>query len=162
MKVNVMPVAPQFVPQFQSFVRDPTHAFAVDPEILHLPNGQVHAFGPDTYYDDWFAKAAAKTYVSCEELIDRMEDHYPADAQANIVERCFISGVVELPGGAHPSSMPPAYGWDMKAFKAYADSAKDPGDWATAAERFVGASEADYLASVGGKEAVAALPLPVF
>ena len=47
MKVNVMTVAPQFVPQFQSFVRDPTHAFAVDPEILHLPNGQVHAFGPD-------------------------------------------------------------------------------------------------------------------
>jgi hypothetical protein len=44
-------------------------------------------------------------------------------------ERAFISGVTHLSGGAHPSSMPPAYGWDMKALKAYADAAKDPGDW---------------------------------
>ena len=33
--------------------------------------------------------------------------------------------VVEMPGGAHPSSMPPAYGWDMKAFRAYSDAAWD-------------------------------------
>ncbi|MDP3675607.1 MAG: CoA-transferase [Novosphingobium sp.] len=141
-------------------------ALKLDAALLHVNRsdwrGNVHAFGPDTYYDDWFAKAAAKTYVSCEELVDRMEDHYPKEAQANIVERCFISGVVELPGGAHPSSMPPAYGWDIKTLKAYADAAKDPGDWAAVAERFVGGSEADYLASVGGNEAVAALPLPVF
>jgi glutaconate CoA-transferase subunit A len=44
---------------------------------------------------------------SCEELVDRMEDHYPDQAQANVVERAFISGVTHLPGGAHPSSMPP-------------------------------------------------------
>jgi len=30
-------------------------------------------------------KAAAKTFVSCEELVDRMEDHYPDQAQANIL-----------------------------------------------------------------------------
>ena len=141
-------------------------ALKLDAALLHVNRadrrGNIQAFGPDVYYDEWFARAAAKTYVSCEELVDAMEDHYPADAQANIVERCFISGVVELPGGAHPSSMPPAYGWDMKAFKAYADAAKDPGEWGAVEERFVGASEADYLASVGGKEAVAALPLPVF
>ena len=50
----------------------------------------------------------------------------------------------------------------MKAFKAYSDAAKDPGDWSAVADRFVGASEADYLNSIGGKEAVAALPLPIF
>jgi glutaconate CoA-transferase subunit A len=50
----------------------------------------------------------------------------------------------------------------MKAFKAYADAAKDPGDWAAVADRFVGKSEADYLNSFGGKEAVAVLPLPIF
>lgn len=49
----------------------------------------------------------------------------------------------------------------MKAFKAYTDAAKDPGDW-NGSGRFVGASEADYLATFGGKEAVAALPLPIF
>jgi len=58
--------------------------------------------------------------------------------------------------------MSPDYGWDMKVLKAYADSARDPGDWSAVADRFVGADEASYLASFGGKEAVAALPLPIF
>lgn len=141
-------------------------ALKLDAALLHVNRsdwrGNVQVFGPDVYYDEWFARAAARTYVSCEELVDRMEDHYPGDAQHSIVERAFISGVTELPGGAHPSSFPPHYGWDMKAFKAYADAAKDPGDWAAVADRFVGASEADYLATLGGKEAVAALPLPIF
>ena len=48
------------------------------------------------------------------------------------------------------------------AFKAYAGAAKDPGDWAAVADRFVGASEEAYLESIGGKEAVAGLPLPIF
>ncbi len=141
-------------------------ALKLDAALLHVNRcdrrGNLQAFGPDVYYDEWFARAAAKTFVSCEELVEAMEDSYPGDAQANIVERCFVSGVVEIPGGAHPSSMPPAYGWDMKALKAYADAAKDPGDWAAAADRFVGANETEYLAGFGGKNGVAALPLPIF
>ena len=50
----------------------------------------------------------------------------------------------------------------MKAFKAYTDAAKDSGDWNAVKDRFVAASEAEYLANNGGKEAVAALPLPIF
>lgn len=141
-------------------------ALKLDAALLHVNRsdwrGNVQVFGPDVYYDEWFARAAARTYVSCEELVDRMEDHYPGDAQANIVERAFISGVTEIPCGAHPSSMPPHYGWDMKAFKVYTDAAKEPGVWTEVAERFVGKSEADYLAAAGGREAVAALPLPIF
>jgi len=141
-------------------------ALRLDAAILHVNRsdwrGNVQLLGPDAYYDEWFAKAAAATYVSCEELVDRIEDHYPDDAKANVFERCFVTGVVEMPGGAHPSSLPPAYGWDMKALKDYANAAKDPGDWAAVADRFVGASEAAYLESIGGKEAVAALPLPIF
>lgn len=141
-------------------------AIRLDAALLHVNRsdwrGNIQLFGPDLYYDEWFARAAAKTYVSCEELVDRMEDHYPEDAQASVVERCFISGVTELPGGAHPSSMPPHYGWDLKALRDYTAAAKDPGDWSAVADRFVGASEADYVAANGGLEAVAALPLPIF
>lgn len=141
-------------------------ALKLDAALLHVNRadhrGNVQLLGPDVYYDEWFARASDRTYVSCEELVPAMEDAYPADAQASIVERCFISGVVEIPGGAHPSSMPPLYGWDMKAFKAYAGAAKDPGDWGAVASRFVGANEADYLAAHGGLEAVRALPLPIF
>ena len=141
-------------------------ALRLDAALIHVNRsdwrGNVQVLGPDSYYDEWFAKAAAKSFVSCEELVDRMEDHYPHDAQANVFERCFVTGVVEMPGGAHPSSMPPLYGWDMQALKAYADAARDPGDWSAVADRFVGADEASYLAGFGGKEAVAALPLPIF
>lgn len=141
-------------------------AIQLDVALLHVNRsdhrGNVQLLGPDTYFDEWFAKAATRTFVSCEELVEKMEDAYPEDAKANIIERCFVSGVVELPGGAHPSSMPPAYGWDMKAFQAYAAAARDPGDWASASKKFVSVSEDEYLAGFGGKEAVAALPLPIF
>lgn len=141
-------------------------ALKLDAALLHVNRsdwrGNVQLFGPDVFYDEWFAKAAERTYVSCEELVDRIEDHYPEDVQANVFERCFVSGVVELPFGAHPSSMAPGYGWDMKALKAYTDAARDPGDWTAVADRFVGSDEASYLETFGGKEAVAALPLPIF
>jgi glutaconate CoA-transferase subunit A len=141
-------------------------ALKLDAALIHVNRcdfrGNIQVLGPDYYYDDWFAKAAAKTYVSTEELVDRMEAHYPDDAKQNLFERCFVSGVVHAPLGAHPSSMPPAYGWDMKWFKAYGDATKDEGGWSVVKERLVGVSEEAYFASVGGKEAVSALPLPVF
>lgn len=141
-------------------------ALRLDAALLHVNRsdwrGNVQLFGADVYYDEWFAKAARKTFVSCEELVDRIEDHYPEQAQANIFERCFVSGVVEIPAGAHPSSMPPLYGPDMKAFKAYADAARDPGDWTAVSSRFVGDSEQTYLESVGGKEAVMNVPLAIY
>lgn len=141
-------------------------ALNLDAAILHVNRsdwrGNVHLFGADVYYDEWFAKAASKTFVSCEELVDRMEDHYPEQAQANIFERCFVTGVVEIGGGAHPSSMPPHYGPDMKAFKTYADAAREPGNWPEVSDRFVGASEAEYLAGIGGKEAVMQTPLAIY
>jgi glutaconate CoA-transferase, subunit A len=141
-------------------------ALKLDAALIHVNRcdwrGNVQLLGPDVYYDEWFAKAATKTYVSCEELVDKMEDHYPDDAKANIFERCFVSGIVEMPGGAHPSSMPPLYGPDMKALKAYSDAARDPGEWSAVAGQFVGTSEADYMASVGGKEAVMKTPLAIY
>ena len=141
-------------------------ALKLDAALLHVNRcdwrGNVQLLGADTYYDEWFAKAATNTYVSCEELVDRMEDHYPQDARANVFERCFVSGVTEIPCGAHPSSMPPLYGPDMKAFKAYADAARDPGDWAAVTDRFVGSDETAYLDSLGGKEAVMNIPLAIY
>ena len=100
--------------------------------------------------------------MSCEKLVEAMEDAHPDDATANIVERCFITGVVEAPAGAHPTSMPPLYGPDMKAFKAYAGAAREPGEWSKVSAAFVGDNEDDYLASMGGKEAVMNVPLAIY
>lgn len=141
-------------------------ALKLDAALLHVNRcdwrGNAQFLGPDFYYDEWFAKAAERSFVSTEVLVERIEDAFPEDAKGNIVERCFISGVVEMPAGAHPSSLPPAYGWDMGWFKNYAALAREPGDWAAVQGQLVGSDEAAYLASVGGKEAVEALPLPIF
>ena len=141
-------------------------ALKLDASIIHVHRcdhrGNVQALGPDTYYDEWFAKAAGECFASCEELVPAMEDSYPDDTKANIVERCFITGVTEAKAGAHPTSMPPLYGPDMKAFKAYAGAAKEPGEWSQVAETYVGADEASYLASVGGEEAVMNVPLAIY
>ena len=141
-------------------------ALPLDAALLHVNRsdwrGNVQAFGPDTYYDAWFAKAAARCFVTAEEVVERIEDSYPDNAHANIVPRCFVSGVVAAPGGAHPSSMPPLYGWDSKFLKSYTAAAAAEGGWPAWAAENLGASEADYLAKVGGLAAVSALPLPVF
>jgi glutaconate CoA-transferase subunit A len=141
-------------------------ALKLDAAIIHVHRcdhrGNVQALGPDTYYDEWFAKAADECFASCEELVPAMEDAYPEDAKANIVERCFITGVTQAPGGAHPTSMPPLYGPDMKALKAYSGAAKEPGEWSAVADQFTGTDEAAYLASIGGEEAVMNVPLAIY
>jgi glutaconate CoA-transferase subunit A len=141
-------------------------ALKLDAAILHVNRcdwrGNVQLLGPDAYFDEWFAKAAAKAYVSAEQVVERMEDHYPDDAKANLFERCFVHGVAEAPGGAHPTSMPPVYGWDMAFFKQYAAAAGAEGGWSAWHEAMTGKDEADYMHKVGGIEAIAALPLPIF
>ncbi len=141
-------------------------AIPLDAALLHVhradARGNIQALGPDTYYDEWFARAAKRTFVSAEEVVERMDLAYPDDARANIVERCFVHAVIEAPYGAHPTSLPPSYGWDMAALKAYAAAAGAEGGWPAYQQAVIGADEANYLAGAGGAEAVAALPLPIF
>lgn len=141
-------------------------AIPLDAALLHVhradARGNIQALGPDSYYDEWYARAAKRTFVSAEEVVERMDLAYPEDARANIVERCFVHGVIEAPCGAHPTSLPPAYGWDMTALKAYVAAAGAEGGWPAYQQAVIGADEASYLAGVGGAEAVAALPLPIF
>ena len=141
-------------------------AVRLDAALLHVQRadhrGNVQALGPDLYYDEWFARAADKTYVSAEEVVERMELAYPDDAKASFVERAFISGVIAAPGGAHPTSLPPDYGWDMKHLKNYVVAAGEDGGWDRYRREVIGADEEHYLAVIGGREAVAALPLPIF
>lgn len=141
-------------------------ALPLDAALLHVQRadwrGNIQALGPDTYYDEWFARAAKQTFVSAEEVVERMDLAYPQDARASIVERCFVSGVIHQPFGAHPTSLPPDYGWDMAALRTYAASAGEEGGWRRYRDEVIGSDEAGYLARVGGAEAVAALPLPIF
>jgi len=83
-------------------------------------------------------------------------------ARCNIVERSYISGVVHAPFGAHPTSNPPAYGWDATHLQAYCALAGESGGWERYCTEYLGGTEADYLARMGGAERLGQLPVPVF
>lgn len=141
-------------------------ALPLDAALLHVDRADARGVcqikGPDLYMDDLFARAARQTFVSCDELVDSSVFASGDEARYVFWERAETTGVVHLPGGAHPSSCAPLYGFDAKHFKEYAASAKEEGGWQAYAERYVHCTEAEYLERVGGIEAIRKLPLPVF
>ncbi len=141
-------------------------ALNLDAALIHVDRadrlGNVQTLGPDPYFDEQFARAAARTYVTCEELSERLDLEHSADARYNIVERSYVTGVVPARFGAHPTSNPPAYGWDMEHLKAYAGLATEAGGWERYVSDFVALPEPEYLERVGGAARLAALPPPVF
>ena len=123
--------------------------------------GNTLVTGPDPYFDHLFARAAQQCFVSCE----RIEERLSLDAQQarfNTFERYLVSGVVHAPFGAHPTSCPSDYGWDMSHLKRYSASASEDGGWEGYMAEFVTPGEGAYQASNGGVERLSTLPLPVF
>lgn len=142
-------------------------ALKLDAALAHVDRADARGLcqiaGPDHYMDDLFVRAADKAYVSCDELVDSAWFHDdPARARQVFWERNRTSAVVHLPGGAHPSSCAPLYGFDVAHFKAYNASASEADGWQAYLERYVNCGEAEYLARVGGLDAIRRLPLPVF
>lgn len=141
-------------------------ALKLDAALLHVDRADVRGVcqvkGPDLYMDDQFARAAAKTYVSCDELVD--SSYFAQGEEARYVhwERAVTTAVVHAPGGAHPSSCAPLYGFDQAHFKQYAASAREPEGWLQYHERYIACGEQEYLRRVGGLDAIRKLALPVF
>ena len=141
-------------------------ALKLDASLIHVDHadarGVCQISGPDHYMDDWYARAADKTYVSCDELVDSA--YFNDVDQARLVhwERAATTGVVHIPGGAHPSSCSPLYGFDVPHFKAYAGSAREEAGFAGYQEQFLGADEQEYQQNVGGLDAIRAIELPVY
>lgn len=140
-------------------------AIPLDAALLHVNEsdvlGNTRIDGPDPFFDEWFARAAGQCYVSCEVLHGRLEDEDLARARNNPFERALVSGVVHAPGGAHPTSCGPAYGFDLPQLKAYCASAEQAAGFATYRKDVIGDTEAGYLEKIGGMGHVLDLPLPV-
>jgi glutaconate CoA-transferase subunit A len=141
-------------------------AIRLDAALLHvdvsdyLGNTQIH--GPDPFFDDLFARAAERCYVSCERLVERIDQAEDGNPKFNTFERYLVNGVVHAPGGAHPTSCAPSYGWDMDHLKRYVSSATEEGGWARYMGDFVVGTEENYQHRIGGAGRLAALPLPIF
>lgn len=141
-------------------------ALKLDVSLIHVDRaderGVCQIKGPDHYMDDWFARAANNTIVSCDELVDTDYFHQADEARYVFWERAQTQSVVHIPGGAHPSSCNPLYGFDVPHFKEYAASAKE-GGFAAYAEKYIsGKTEQEYQEAVGGLDAIKQIPLPVY
>lgn len=140
-------------------------ALKLDAALLHATKadqmGNTLTQGPDPFFDEHFARAADRCFISADEVVDALVLD-PATAKDNLYERCFVTGVIETRFGAHPTTNPPHHGWDFKAMKAYAAAADAEGGWASYRRDIIGEDEAGYVDRVGGADAISALPLPVF
>lgn len=116
---------------------------------------------PDHYMDDWFARAAEHTIVACETVVESDYFNDPSTARKVFWERAVTQSVVETPGGAHPSSNDPSYGFDSAHFGLYAKHIAE-GTFEAYRAEFIGDSESDYLDAVGGIDAIRTLPLPIY
>ncbi|MEV0398639.1 CoA-transferase [Actinoallomurus sp. NPDC050550] len=125
---------------------------AMDVALVHLNradrrgNGQY--LGPDPYFDDLYAKAATRTYVSCERLVETADLLKEGPVQSLLVSRSHVTGVVETPNGAHFTTCEPDHGRDEAFQKAYVQAAGDPAAWTAFRERFLAGDEAAYQAAV--------------
>ncbi|MGI9281347.1 MAG: CoA transferase subunit A [Endozoicomonas sp.] len=141
-------------------------ALKLDVSLLHVDRaderGVCQIKGNDHYMDDWFARAADKTFVTCDELVDSDYFKNPEESRYVYWERSMTSGVSLVPGGAHPSSCTPLYGFDVKHFKEYNACAKEGGFEAYFEKYIQGSTEEEYQAKVGGLEAIKQLPKPVY
>ena len=140
-------------------------ALQLDAALIHVDRADARGVcqikGPDHYMDDWFARAARQTWVSCEELVESSHFHSAEESRAVFWERSVTTGVIPIPGGAHPTSCAPLYGFDTDHFKAYNASAKE-GGFSAYQEQFLTGSEEEYQQKVGGVAAIQSLPLPVY
>lgn len=135
---------------FEEFVAVP--ALKLDVALVHMNRADEHGnatyLGPDPYFDDLFAMAAEKTFVSCEQIVDTAGLTVDTPVQRLLLSRMMVTGVVETPNGAHFSNCVPDYERDEKFQKHYATSVKDPEAWAAFKERFLSGDEAAYQEAV--------------
>lgn len=128
-------------------------ALRLDAALVHLnradPHGNASYLGPDPYFDDLFAMAADRTYVSVEQVVDTAGLTVDTPVQRLLLSRMMVTGVVETPNGAHFSTCTPDYERDERFQRAYAAAASGSDeDWQAFHDRFLAGDEASYQTAV--------------
>lgn len=137
-------------------------ALKLDAALVHVDHaderGVCQISAPDHHMDDWFVRAARKSYVTCDELVT--SDHFNSPAVAHQVfwERSLTSAVCVIAGGGHPTNCFPFYGIDTKHFLQYNKYAKEGGFSAYFEEFISNKTEQEYQELVGGIDAIRAIP----
>lgn len=124
----------------------------IDVALVHMnrsdAQGNAQFLGPDPYFDDLFAMAAKRTFVSTEKIVPTEALLDEGTFHTMLFSRMYVSGVIETPRGAHFSSCEPDYDRDEAFQKHYVTSARDPEAWETFEREFLHTDERGYQDAV--------------
>jgi glutaconate CoA-transferase, subunit A len=136
--------------EFEELVAVP--ALELDVALVHQHradrSGNAAWLGEDPFMDDLFVRAAARSFVSCEQVVGTEQLSEVADLPHLRISRMDVSGVIEAPNGAHFTECLPDYGRDEAFQKRYAATARDDDAWAEFRTDFLDLDEAGYQAKV--------------
>jgi glutaconate CoA-transferase subunit A len=148
----------------EEFVAMP--AITPDVALIHAhrsdQRGDLLTLSPDPFFDELLVRASGKAYATVEKIVPTADLNMRENNRFNLVERAMITGVAEVPHGAHPTSAAPDYHLDLKHIKTYVESAATPEAWADYKARFIDVPQADYVAAVGGSAAIEAAPAAIY
>lgn len=127
-------------------------ALNLDVALIHShradARGNTQILGPDPFFDELFAGAAARTFVSTEQIVATaalIDGGLPSLR----INRTMVHGVVEAPRGAHFTDCTPDYTRDDIFLKAYAATAKSDEAWQAFVAKYIDvADEAAYQEAV--------------
>ena len=126
-------------------------ALRLDAAVVHVNRadaaGSGQILGPDPFFDDLFLGAAAKRFVTTEQVVATEALAAGGPVQTLCISRLLTDGVIEAPGGAHFTACVPDYGRDEGFQKEYVTAASDPDAWAAFRDRFLAVDEAGYQAA---------------
>jgi glutaconate CoA-transferase, subunit A len=130
-------------------------ALPLDVALIHLnradATGNAQFLGPDLYFDDLFATASERAYVSCERVVATEELGAEGGPLSLRIHRWMVDGVVEAPRGAHFTSCAPDYSRDEAFQREYVSAAKDPQRWNEFSATYLSGTESDYQAAVAAR-----------
>ncbi|KAA0235503.1 MAG: putative CoA-transferase subunit alpha [Acidimicrobiales bacterium] len=129
-------------------------ALSMDAALIHMNradaagNGQF--LGEDLFMDDLFARAADRTYMSCEKIVATEELLSGATFHTLRISRLMTDGVVERPGGAHFTECAPDHQRDEDFQRRYAATAGSDEAWEEFRSEYLDVSEDEYQQRVRG------------
>ncbi|MSO78630.1 MAG: CoA transferase subunit A [Acidimicrobiia bacterium] len=123
-------------------------ALRLDVALLHAnradARGDAQYLGADWYFDDLFAMAADRTFVSCEQVVEPGGFASAGPPESIRISRMWTHGVVEAPFGAHFTHCVPDYPRDEVLQREYAASAKDDDAWKVFRAKWIDIPEPEY------------------
>ena len=140
-------------------------ALRLDVALLHVTEADVLGncviLSADPFFDELLARAADRTFISCDRLVPTQNVCGRERARYNPFERSLVAGVVELSFGAHPTASDPGYGIDVEHLTIYNDG--NEASWQKYRAQFIDLQDhASYISAVGGAPRLAAIAAHVF